>query len=110
MLKAMSGEWHEVYTGCAIFIRTPEGKEHEIKFWEKTRVKFRKVPKPFIRHYCEGGSPLDKAGSYGIQDEGAFMIEKIAGDFYNVMGLPVGRIWELCLDFEVIPSDFGLND
>ena len=62
MLKAMSGEWHEVYTGCAIFIRTPEGKEHEIKFWEKTRVKFRKVPKPFIRHYCEGGSPLDKAG------------------------------------------------
>jgi septum formation protein len=110
MLKAMSGEWHEVYTGCAIFIRTPEGKEHEIKFWEKTRVKFRKVPKPFIRHYCEGGSPLDKAGSYGIQDEGAFMIEKIAGDFYNVMGLPVGRIWELFLDFEVIPSDFGLND
>jgi len=110
MLTAMSGEWHEVYTGCGIFIRAHDGKEHEIKFWEKTRVRFRKVPKRFIRRYIAGGSPLDKAGAYGIQDEGAFMIEKIAGDYYNVMGLPIGRIWELFLDFEVLSSDFGQPD
>lgn len=102
MLRMLSGQWHEVYTGCALSINELNGKEHEIKFWERTRVKFRKVPLEFIRRYCETSKPMDKAGSYGIQDEGAFMIEKIAGDYYNVMGLPMGRLWELFLDFEVI--------
>ena len=102
MLKMLAGQWHEVYTGCGLSINEKTGEEHEIKFWEKTRVKFRKVPTEFIRHYCEQQKPMDKAGSYGIQDEGAFLVEKIAGDYYNVMGLPIGRLWELFLDFEVI--------
>ncbi len=102
MLQMLSGQWHEVYTGCALSVTEKTGKDHEIKFWEKTRVKFRKVPRSFIRHYCATEKPLDKAGSYGIQDEGAFLVEKIAGDYYNVMGLPIGRLWELLLDFEVI--------
>jgi len=102
MLRMLSGQWHEVYTGCALSITEKTGKEHEIKFWEKTRVKFRKVPLSFISHYCATEKPLDKAGAYGIQDEGAFLVEKIAGDYYNVMGLPIGRLWELFLDFEVI--------
>ncbi len=102
MLKMLSGQWHEVYTGCCLSINEKSGKAHEIKFWEKTRVKFRKVPSEFIRHYCATQKPMDKAGSYGIQDEGAFLVEKIAGDYYNVMGLPIGRLWELFLDFEVI--------
>jgi len=102
MLQMLSGNWHEVYTGCALAIWEETGKEQEIKFWEKTRVKFRKVPETFIHRYCETEKPLDKAGSYGIQDEGAFLVEKIAGDYYNVMGLPIGRLWELLLDFEVI--------
>src|SRR6056297_453609 len=102
MLNMLAGQWHEVYTGCGLSITEKTGEVHEIKFWEKTRVKFRKVPKEFIRHYCETQKPMDKAGSYGIQDEGAFLVEKIAGDYYNVMGLPIGRLWELFLDFEVI--------
>jgi septum formation protein len=102
MLHMLSGQWHEVYTGCALSITEETGKDHEIKFWEKTRVKFRKVPTAFIKRYCATEKPLDKAGSYGIQDEGAFLVEKIAGDYYNVMGLPIGRLWELLLDFEVI--------
>ncbi len=102
MLKMLSGQWHEVYTGCALSINERSGREHEIKFWEKTRVKFRKVPLEFISLYCASQKPLDKAGAYGIQDEGAFLVEKIAGDYYNVMGLPIGRLWELFLDFEVI--------
>ncbi|MFP4461160.1 MAG: nucleoside triphosphate pyrophosphatase [Thermotogota bacterium] len=102
MLEMLSGQWHDVYTGCVLSISERTGKEHEIKFWEKTRVKFRKVPTAFIKHYCKSQKPMDKAGSYGIQDEGAFLVEKIAGDYYNVMGLPIGRLWELFLDFEVI--------
>jgi len=102
MLKTLSGDWHEVYTGIAVFIRDFSGRENEIRFQEKTRVKFRKMPDFFIDQYVESEKPLDKAGSYGIQDEGAFLIEKIVGDYYNVMGLPIGRLWEVFADFGVV--------
>jgi len=102
MIKRLTGKWHDVYTGVAIKV-IPEDKDaNEILFWEKTRVKFRKVPDEFIKEYVASGEPLDKAGAYGIQGRGSILVEQIVGDFYNVMGMPIGRIWELLKDFEVI--------
>ncbi len=102
MLNMLKGKWHDVYTGVAMLIKSPGQEEREILFWEKTRVKFRKMPDSFLLEYVNSGEPMDKAGSYGIQGRGSLLVEQIVGDFYNVMGLPVGRIWELLKDFEVL--------
>ncbi|OAA29723.1 hypothetical protein AT15_01395 [Kosmotoga arenicorallina S304] len=87
-LKKLSGAVHEVYTGVGII-----SSKEEFSFVEVTRVKFRVLDDNTIKKYIETGIPMDKAGAYGIQDFGALFVEKIEGDFYNVMGLPIGRIW-----------------
>ncbi len=88
-LKALSGKSHEVYTGVAFVWNSGE-----YSFHERTVVKFRELPDELVEKYVRSGSPMDKAGGYGIQDLGAVFVEKIEGDFYNVMGLPIGRVWE----------------
>ncbi len=88
-LKKLSGKKHLVYTGVA-FVWEDDFET----FHEKTEVKFRTLPEKLIDVYVERYRPLDKAGSYGIQDLGAVFVEKIVGDYYNVMGLPIGRVWE----------------
>ncbi|WP_287809531.1 Maf family protein [Kosmotoga sp.] len=90
-LKRLSGKTHIVYTGVALLF---PGNE-EITFVEKTFVTFRDLPDDAIDYYVATGIPLDKAGAYGIQDYGALFVKEIRGDFYNVMGLPIGRIWEI---------------
>jgi len=88
-LKMLSGREHTVYTGVAFV-----WNEGEHSFHEKTIVKFRDLPDDLIEKYVESGSPMDKAGAYGIQDLGAVFVERVEGDFYTVMGLPIGRVWE----------------
>ena len=88
-LRKLSGDWHEVYTGVAVV-----WNEGEHAFHEKTKVWFRNLPEELITRYAESGIPLDKAGAYGIQDLGAVFVERIEGDFYTVVGLPVGKVWE----------------
>ncbi|NOZ92701.1 MAG: septum formation protein Maf [Dictyoglomi bacterium] len=91
MLKMLMGRTHSVITGVAIKV---DGKLHLIH--ETTQVKFRIVPDKFIEEYVSTGLPLDKAGAYGIQDSyGAILVESIIGDYYNVVGFPVGRVWEI---------------
>lgn len=87
-LKRLSGNKHYVYTGVSII-----NDKTRISFTEITEVSFRKIPDYAIKKYVDSGNPLDKAGSYGIQDYGALFVESIKGDFYNVMGLPLGRLW-----------------
>lgn len=87
MLRALSGAWHEVHTGVAIL--TPR---ETLVFSDIARVKFNELDhyqEELIQAYVASGHPLDKAGAYGIQEEGAFLVEKISGDFYTVMGLPL---------------------
>lgn len=87
MLQALSGSWHEVYTGVAILTA-----QESVVFSDVARVKFNELDtyqKNMIQDYVNSGHPLDKAGAYGIQEEGAFLIEKISGDFYTIMGLPL---------------------
>jgi len=102
MLQALSGNWHEVLTGVDLRIFFEKGGVQDVFFCEKTRVKFRRLPHSSIVAYATSKIPLDKAGAYGIQDYGALFVESIVGDFYNVMGLPLGRIWEVLKDYEVL--------
>jgi len=91
MLSTLSGRTHEVYTGFYL-LEKPAGigvSDHEI-----TRVTFRKLDAGEIDRYVNSGSPMDKAGAYGIQDDyGAIFVERIEGCFYNVVGLPLTRFY-----------------
>lgn len=89
MLSSLSGRGHTVYTGVCI---TSPGKR--ICFAEATEVFFASLSDEDINTYISSGEPFDKAGGYGIQGKGSLMIKSINGDYYNVMGLPVARLYE----------------
>ena len=89
MLTLLSGKTHSVYTGVCVF----DGK-NEHTFFEKTQVTFWPLTEKEIDSYIRTGEPMDKAGAYGIQGKGAIYIREIAGDFYNVMGLPIGKLYQ----------------
>lgn len=89
MLQLLSGRMHEVYTGVCL-----KSSKKQKSFFEKTEVYFNKLTSEEIELYIEKYKPYDKAGAYGIQEWiGYIGIEKINGDFYNVMGLPVSRLY-----------------
>ena len=92
MLRLLSGRDHQVMTGCTILF----GDRAET-FTEVTSLHFRPLSEKEILKYVQSGEPMDKAGSYGIQGGAALFCEKLEGDYYNVMGLPVCRLYEtLC--------------
>jgi septum formation protein len=95
MLKLLRGKTHIVYTGYSIFnSRT----DKIISEYEKTEVTFRELTNEEITDYINGGSPMDKAGAYGIQDDfGAVFIKKINGCYYNVVGLPLAKFYHALL-------------
>ena len=97
MLRALSGKTHCVYTGVCVCVWA-NGKLVEKAQTDCTQVTFFPLSKQFIDEYVASGSPMDKAGAYGIQDGG--LVEKIAGSYSNVVGLPV----ELC---KRLISDMG---
>lgn len=87
MLSALSGREHLVCTGVTVM----QGNR-TLTEAETTRVRFAALDEAAIRAYIRTGEPMDKAGAYGIQGYGALLIEKIDGDFFNVMGLPLRRL------------------
>ena len=89
MLRLLSGRDHQVMTGCTIL----KGQTAET-FTEVTDLHFRPLREGEIARYVAGGEPMDKAGAYGIQGGAALFCEKMQGDYYNVMGLPVCRLGE----------------
>ena len=92
MLDMISDDCHQVYTGVTI-IRTGERAEI-ITFAEKTDVYLYPISEKDIRAYIESGDPMDKAGAYGIQGDFAVHVKGIQGDYYNVVGLPIGRVYQ----------------
>ena len=92
MLDMISDDCHQVYTGVTI-IRTGEQAE-TLTFAEKTDVYLYPISKKDIRAYIESGDPMDKAGAYGIQGDFAVHVKGIQGDYYNVVGLPIGRVYQ----------------
>ncbi len=90
MLRRLSGRTHTVYTGLAIM---DKATAREAGDYERTQVTFRRLSEQEIEHYVRTKSPLDKAGGYGIQDQGALFVAAINGCFYNVMGFPLAKFY-----------------
>ncbi len=87
MLKKLSGREHSVFTGVTIL-----SGEREKSFFVETRVKFFSLSDAEISAYMETHEHVDKAGAYGIQGYGSLFVEKVDGDYFNVVGLPVSRL------------------
>jgi len=93
MLRQLSGSTHQVHTGIAL-VHVPSRRT--VTAIESTEVTFGQITETEIADYIKTGSPMDKAGAYGIQDDmGALFIERINGDYYNVVGLPLRRLYIL---------------
>ena len=92
MLESLSGDTHQVFTGVTVMHNGHMDVQSEM-----SRVSFRSLSEEEIQRYVDTGEPMDKAGAYGIQGGAALFCEKLEGDYYNVMGLPVCRLYEtLC--------------
>lgn len=89
MLAKMSGSWHEVWTAYCLCRQTDDLL---VKQAVCTRVLFRPLTADLCRAYVLTGEPLDKAGSYGLQGRGGFLVERIDGSYSNVIGLPVAEV------------------
>ncbi|MGC8503079.1 Maf family protein, partial [Desulfurella sp.] len=101
MLYDLSGSWHSVISAIAI-----KYKDLIKAYFEKTFVKFAKLEKNDIDFLTSKENVLDKAGAYAIQGYAALYIEKIVGDYYNVVGLPLNKFTNIILnDFELKESD-----
>ena len=90
MLRLLSGRDHQVMTGMTVL-----RGDKELVHTEITDIHFRHLSDKEIHRYIASGEPMDKAGSYGIQGGAALFAEKMAGDYYNVMGLPVCRLGQM---------------
>ena len=88
MLRMLSGKQHSVYTGVSVI-----SGGIDISFAERTKVTFYELTDEEIKGYTATGEPLDKAGAYGIQGRGALLVKKIEGDYNNVVGLPIARLY-----------------
>ena len=94
MLKLLSGRKHAVYTGVTFVFLDKNGRAGAHTFYEKTEVTMKPLSELEIDRYVATGEPMDKAGAYGIQGKCAIYIEGIEGDYNNVVGLPVARIYK----------------
>lgn len=90
MLRTLSGTSHEVYTGVSVIKGDTVLSEAEC-----TEVFFRELSDDEIREYIATGEPMDKAGAYGIQGRASLLVEKINGDYFNVVGLPLCRLGQM---------------
>lgn len=94
MLRLLAGRTHAVYTGVTLILRGASGETARKTFHERTDVSFYPMEETEIRQYVATGDCMDKAGAYGIQGFCARYISGINGDYNNVVGLPVGRLYQ----------------
>lgn len=90
MIGKLSGRWHKVLTGVAVIRDSETAVEVQT-----TRVKFKQLDETEIEFLVDQGEPLDKAGAYAVQAQAALFIEKIEGDYWNVVGLPISLVYKL---------------
>ncbi|HHX23085.1 MAG: Maf family protein [Tepidanaerobacteraceae bacterium] len=98
MLSMLSGRWHQVFTGLSL-VDVSTGSF--LKDFEESWVKFKDIDSNEIENYIKTGEPMDKAGAYGIQERGALFVEKISGDYYNIVGLPLFKLNLMLLNFNI---------
>lgn len=93
MLSMLQGSRHQVYTGVTLVVK--QGGRQEVRsFHERTEVCMNAMDAAEIQAYIATGEPMDKAGAYGIQGKAGMFISRIEGDYYNVVGLPVARLYQ----------------
>jgi septum formation protein len=98
MLERLSGRTHTVYTGFALVDRPTDLWVSDV---EATLVTFRRMTRTEVEEYVDSGSPMDKAGAYGIQDDfGAVFVSRVEGCFYNVVGLPLSKLYTTMTEFQ----------
>ncbi len=93
MLRLLNGKWHEVVTGVAVQ-RVGE-RANSVVDYERTRVRFSVMSEAEIEWYVATGEPRDKAGAYAIQGKGALFVAEVAGDYFNIVGLPIRLVHKL---------------
>ncbi len=99
MIKMLSGTTHEVITGYAVVGDKGERSDACI-----TKVRFRNLTDEEIDAYVKTLEPMDKAGAYGIQEKGCLLAESFEGDYFNIVGLPVARVYEMLKFYGVTPD------
>jgi len=97
MLSLLSGRWHRVVTAVSFV-----GTGVRITIHDVARVKFRKLSRMEIENYVKTGEPMDKAGAYGVQGFGATIVERIEGNFYTVMGLPLVKVYKVLRELSIL--------
>ena len=102
MLNSLQGRRHDVYTGVAVLDYDENGEKHVYNYSVGTAVYVNEMTEEEIRAYVETKDPLDKAGAYGIQGRFAAHIDRIEGDYYNVVGLPVSRVYRTLRELGVL--------
>lgn len=95
MLECLQGNTHQVYTGVALVWNAADG-QHRDRFYEQTEVTFYPMSRQEILDYVATGDCMDKAGAYGIQTRFGIHVKSIAGDYNNVVGLPIARLYQEC--------------
>ncbi|SDM98484.1 Maf family protein [Sediminibacillus halophilus] len=102
MLSELNGETHQVHTGVSI---RSQGKS--TVFSVATKVTFWEMTDEQLAAYIDTGEPFDKAGAYGIQGKGALLVQKIHGDYFNVVGLPLSKVVRELEHFGIVPFSSG---
>lgn len=102
MLSSLQGRRHDVYTGVAVLDYDENGEKRVYNYPVGTAVYVNEMTEEEIRAYVETKDPLDKAGAYGIQGRFAAHIDRIEGDYYNVVGLPVSRVYRTLRELGVL--------
>lgn len=95
-LAMLSGKKHSVYTGVCVIKKGDAGKDFRQSYYCRSVVEFNVLDEEFIAEYVRSGSPLDKAGAYGVQDKG--VVRRVTGDRDNVVGLPLERLRQILGD------------
>lgn len=89
MLNMLSGKAHEVITGVTVM-----DKDKAVSFTSKAEIYIKNLSPETIDNYIKTGEPMDKAGAYAVQGKGAVLVERVDGDFFGVVGLPIGKLAE----------------
>lgn len=97
MLRMLSDDIHEVITGVNIIITNRYGFEENISFAVSTKVVVMPLTEEQIKDYIATGEPMDKAGAYAIQGKFGIFIKEIIGDYYNIVGFPIAKIYDTLL-------------
>ena len=95
MIRSLQGDTHQVYTGVAVLDFDKNGEKTVINHAMETKVSVNPMSTEEIQKYVESKEPMDKAGAYGIQGRFSAFIEKIEGDYFNVVGLPVSYVYQV---------------